>query len=63
MVQREREGKPAAAFEQLEVRLLLSAWSGTIPDGAVWAAGQVQQITGSVTVPQGATLTIEPGPW
>jgi len=61
MAEHQREGKPVAAFEQLEDRLLLASWSGDIPDGTVWTGGQVHQITGDVTVPLGATLTIEPG--
>jgi hypothetical protein len=38
-----------------------NVWTGSIPDGTVWASGAVEQISGVVTVPAGATLTIEPG--
>jgi hypothetical protein len=46
----------------LEQRLLLTNnWSGVIPNGTVWDNSQVQQITGNVDIPAGATLTIQPG--
>src|SRR5437870_461006 len=50
-------------FEPLEPRLLLSVnlWSGVIPAGTVWHAGDVQRITADVSVPQGSTLTVQPG--
>jgi hypothetical protein len=38
-----------------------TTWTGNIPDGTVWASGVVEQISGVVTVPVGATLTIQPG--
>ncbi|MDB5388029.1 MAG: parallel beta-helix repeat protein, partial [Planctomycetaceae bacterium] len=40
---------------------MLTNWTGDIPNGTVWVAGQVQRITGDVHIPAGATLTIEPG--
>ncbi|HEV3344263.1 MAG TPA: right-handed parallel beta-helix repeat-containing protein, partial [Pirellulales bacterium] len=50
------------SWEWLEQRLLLTNnWSGTIPNGTVWDNSQVQQITGNVDIPAGATLTIQPG--
>jgi len=64
-------------LERLEQRLLLSSagtagqdlalkgsvieWSGDIPDGTVWSGGDVHRVVGDVRVPQGATLTIQPG--
>jgi RHS repeat-associated protein len=39
---------------------MLATWSGEIADGTVWVSG-VQEITGTVHVPAGATLTIQPG--
>jgi hypothetical protein len=50
-------------FEQLEPRQLLATWSGTLADGTVWGAtpGEVEVVSGTVTVPEGATLTIRPG--
>jgi hypothetical protein len=56
-----RRRSAAQVVEQLEARLLLTSWTGDIPDGTVWAAGQVQRITGDVHVPAGSTLTIQPG--
>lgn len=40
---------------------MLANWSGDIPDGTVWGSAEVQRITGSVRVPAGAELTIQPG--
>jgi len=51
----------APAIEQLEPRLLLSNWSGDIPDGTVWPSGVVQVITANARIPLGSTLTIQPG--
>ncbi|MHC4715684.1 MAG: right-handed parallel beta-helix repeat-containing protein, partial [Planctomycetota bacterium] len=50
-------------FEALEPRLLLSSWSGDLPDGTVWGdtPGEVEVISSDVTLPEGATLTIQPG--
>jgi hypothetical protein len=48
-------------IESLEERCLLADWSGDIPNGTVWPAGEVQRIVNDVRVPAGATLTIEPG--
>ena len=36
-------------------------WSGDIPDGTVWAVGDVQLLTRDARVPLGATLTIQAG--
>ena len=36
-------------------------WSGEIPDGTVWPGGQVQRVTGDVTIAAGSTLTIQAG--
>jgi hypothetical protein len=38
-----------------------ATWSGDIPNGTVWAAGDVQRISGTANVPFGSTLTIQPG--
>lgn len=48
-------------FEQLEPRLLLAVveWSGDLVDGTVWRGDDVHVITGDVTVPTSAKLTIE----
>lgn len=48
-------------FEALEERRLLATWSGTIPNGTVWANTEVQRITGDITIPAGSKLTIQPG--
>ncbi|MBI5760356.1 MAG: carboxypeptidase regulatory-like domain-containing protein, partial [Planctomycetales bacterium] len=57
-----RRAKPVAiAIERLEERWLLSNWSGDIPDGTVWATGQVQRITADARIPAGSTLTIQQG--
>ncbi len=48
-------------LEALEDRLAPASWSGTIPNGTVWASGQVQSIVGNVDLPRGSTLTIQPG--
>ncbi len=50
-------------LESLEERRVMAVvdWSGDIPDGTVWRAGDVQRFTGSVRVPVGATVTAEPG--
>ncbi|MCA9124655.1 MAG: carboxypeptidase regulatory-like domain-containing protein, partial [Planctomycetales bacterium] len=50
-------------FEQLEPRLLLAVveWSGDLVDGTVWRGDDVHVITGDVTVPTSAKLTIEAG--
>src|SRR4051812_4001677 len=50
-----------AAPERLEKRELLATWSGDILDGTVWSNTEVQEITGNVHIPAGATLTIQPG--
>src|SRR2546421_10446335 len=47
--------------EFLEDRRLLATWSGDIPNGTVWPTGIVQQITGNIHIPAGATLTVQPG--
>jgi parallel beta-helix repeat protein len=47
--------------ERLEERCLLATWSGDIPNGTVWPAGQIQVINGEVKVQAGDTLTIQPG--
>jgi len=36
-------------------------WSGNIPNGTVWPAGQVQRLTGNATVQEESTLTIQQG--
>lgn len=36
-------------------------WSGEIPNGTVWSGGEVQRITGDVTIASGSTLTIQAG--
>src|SRR2546426_848647 len=41
--------------------LAVNTWSGDIPNGTVWHAGDVQRIIGDIRVPQGSTLTIQPG--
>ncbi len=41
--------------------MLLASWTGDIPNGTVWSSAEIQRLTGSVRVPAGATLTIEPG--
>lgn len=49
-------------FEPLESRLLLTTnWSGDIPNGTVWHAGDVNFLLANVRVPAGSTLTVEPG--
>ena len=48
-------------LERLEDRIVPTNWMGTIPDGTVWTNAQVQNIVGDIDVPQGATLTIQPG--
>ena len=55
------QGRRRLAIEALEDRRLLANWSGDIPDGTVWGSAEVQRITGSVRVPAGAELTIQPG--
>jgi hypothetical protein len=63
----ENPGVPAVtAVQPADVGLhrnigLHANWTGNIPTGTVWPAGVVQRITGTVTVPAGATLMIEPG--
>jgi RHS repeat-associated protein len=47
--------------EPLEERIVLTDWSGAIPDGTVWDNTQVQHIVGNIDVPSGAKLTIKPG--
>lgn len=49
------------AIEPLEERYLLTNWTGEIPNGTVWPAGEVQRIVGDVHIPLGSTLTIQPG--
>jgi RHS repeat-associated protein len=49
------------ALEALEDRIAPANWSGTIPNGTVWTNAQVQSIVGNIDVPQGSTLTIDPG--
>ncbi len=51
------------AIEQLEPRIVpaTNLVSGTLAVDTVWLDGDVQQITGDVTVPFGVTLTIQPG--
>jgi len=50
-------------IEPLETRIALAVLnvSGTIANGTVWASGDIQHIVGDVTLPAGATLTIQPG--
>lgn len=48
-------------FELLEDRRVLSSWSGDISNGTVWSNTEVQRIVGTVRVPAGVTLTIQPG--
>ncbi len=38
-----------------------ATWSGDIPNGTVWRAGEVQRVNSTARVPLGSTLTIEPG--
>ena len=49
------------AGEDLELKGSVIEWSGDIPDGTVWSGGDVHRVVGDVRVPQGATLTIQPG--
>lgn len=58
---RRRTRPVETAVESLEERWLLSNWSGDIPNGTVWASGQVQRIMGDVHIPAGSTLMIQPG--
>ncbi len=58
---RQRRRATSTQLEHLEDRVLLATWSGDIPNGTVWPAGQVQQITGDVHIPLGSTLTIQQG--
>ncbi len=53
--------KRIGLFEALEDRRLLAVWSGDIPDGTVWTNAETHQITGTVRVPAGATLTVQAG--
>jgi hypothetical protein len=48
-------------IDSLEARLAPASWSGPIPNGTVWASGQVQTIMNGANVPLGSTLTIQPG--
>src|SRR5262245_24848039 len=49
--------------ERLEDRRMMAplTWSGDIPDGTTWGPGEVNEITGNVHIPSGATLTVQPG--
>ena len=49
------------SVERLEERLVLANWSGDLPNGTVWLAGEVQRLVGDVRIPVGSTLTIQPG--
>jgi parallel beta-helix repeat protein len=48
-------------LEALEDRRVLATWSGTLSGDTVWNSSEVQVVTGDLTVPDGVTLTIEPG--
>jgi hypothetical protein len=50
-----------ARFEQLEDRRMLASWSGTLAGDTVWTNTEVQRVTGNLTIPEGITLTIQPG--
>ena len=57
-------GQRATMFEALESRAMLAVntWSGTLPAGVTtWNTGDVEQLTGTLTVPVGSTLVIQPG--
>ncbi|MDB5339905.1 MAG: hypothetical protein JWN70_5524, partial [Planctomycetaceae bacterium] len=58
---RRRPTGTSSSVERLEERVVLATVSGDIPNGTVWATGQVQQVVGNVHVPAGSTLTIQPG--
>ncbi len=58
---RKRTSETSSKIERLEERVVLATWTGDIPNGTVWATGQVQQIIGNVHIPAGSTLTIQPG--
>ncbi|NLF38299.1 carboxypeptidase regulatory-like domain-containing protein [bacterium] len=47
--------------EFVELRYLLTAHAGTLSGSETWLGGYLHRITGDVTVPDGSTLTIEPG--
>ncbi|MCL4206398.1 MAG: hypothetical protein KJ000_28285 [Pirellulaceae bacterium] len=47
--------------EHVQLRYFDSAHSGTIATDQVWPAWQLHRITGDLTVPEGVTLTIQPG--
>ncbi|MDZ4852367.1 MAG: hypothetical protein SGI77_24025 [Pirellulaceae bacterium] len=53
--------KRVLQLEYLEARCLLATWSGDIPNGTIWTNSEVHNIVGSIRVPAGATLTVEPG--
>jgi hypothetical protein len=39
----------------------LANWSGDIPNGTIWSNSEIQHVVGTVRVPTGAMLTIQPG--
>src|SRR5436190_17579667 len=56
-----QQGRRRLRIEFLEDRRLLATWVGDIPDGTEWPTGVVQQVTGNIHVPAGATLIVQAG--